>query len=440
MAGLTIDLKDCDDDDTGSGLTPAVGVEPSSAQPLVTQEYLRVGHWFHIRTRMMHLSGERFLRLVGKTLSSHVDEDAPPLWSVTLTERVLMRGRAHMELVVNLPNARRSYVARSQNEFTRFEKAAKIAISRRIEHFYDVGRSIGEGAFAQVFIAQGKITKQRYAIKAVDKSNPEEQEFILAEVNVIRTVSHQNIVRTYDIFDTPRTLFLVMEHCGGGELFDIIAEAGRFSESNASSVMRSIVRGIDYLALHNIIHRDIKPENVLCVDRKWPLRVKICDFGLAGFYRGEERNNDRALIGTPGYVAPEIVKKEPYGPAVDMWGCGVLLYIMLSGKMPFYGRDDLECLRRIAHGVYSFPMREWRNISPDAVSLVKALLQLDPKKRLTAGACLLHKWLDTESVPDTPIENDLSGIHSSRRKFRKAVRAVMTIERMKDVMDEREEN
>lgn len=181
------------------------------------------------------------------------------------------------------------------------------------------------------------------------------------------------------------------------------------------------------------------------------MEVKLCDFGLANFVQDDAADEEQlemvtrkdstgkgaaaGYVGTPGYVAPEIVNREPYGPAVDMWACGVVLYIMLSGKMPFFGRNDAECLKRTAEGKYTFPAREWSRISPEAVSLVKALLQVDPTKRLTANAALAHTWLaDPDTVADTPIE-DLSGIHSRKRKLRKAFNAAVTIGRLHNLMN-----
>mmetsp|Transcript_16142 Transcript_16142/g.32676 ORF Transcript_16142/g.32676 Transcript_16142/m.32676 type:complete len:361 (-) Transcript_16142:1509-2591(-) len=356
----------------------------------------------------------------------------PELWAIALKEDTVRAGPNEREIIVATPRSEVLLVAVDTNQLEIFRKAIYVALTRRIQHFYDIGQPIGEGAFATVHLARGRITGKSYAIKLVDKSEPQDKCYILAEINVIKSVCHPNIVRTYDLFNTKRILYFVMEYCEGGELFDVIADAGRFSELNASQVMRSIVKGVQYLHLHDIVHRDIKPENVLCVDQEWPLQVKICDFGLAGFIR--DAGLESSLIGTPGYVAPEIVTHQPYGAAVDLWSCGVLLYIMLSGKMPFFGRTDQECLKRIAEGRYTFPEKEWGNISADAKSLVKGLLQIDPKKRLTARACLVHRWLDSNQVSDEPIPNDLSGIHSSQRKFRKAVHAVMTIGRMKGVV------
>lgn len=139
------------------------------------------------------------------------------------------------------------------------------------------------------------------------------------------------------------------------------------------------------------------------------------------------------LIGTPGYVAPEVIRRLPgaNAPASDMWSAGVVLYILLSGKMPFYGRNDAECLARTASGAYAMPPREWSRVSPAAISLVRALLCVDPTKRLTAAAALQHPWLACPStLSASPLDNCLAGLHSSRRKFRRAVMACITMQRM----------
>lgn len=139
------------------------------------------------------------------------------------------------------------------------------------------------------------------------------------------------------------------------------------------------------------------------------------------------------LIGTPGYVAPEVIRRLPgaNAPPSDMWSAGVVLYILLSGKMPFYGRNDAECLARTASGSYAMPAREWSRVSPAAVSLVRGMLCVDPTKRLTASAALQHPWLASPStLSASPLDNNLSGLHSSRRAFRRAVMACITMQRM----------
>ncbi|KAI0565303.1 Calcium-dependent protein kinase [Gracilaria domingensis] len=308
----------------------------------------------------------------------------------------------------------------------------------RIDNFYELGHVLGEGSFATVRMACDVESRQQFAIKIIHKDmyKQEELQWLMREVKIMMNVQHANIVDTYDIFDSRDQLHLVIEYMAGGELFDIIADQGHLSEQSASIVMRDIIKGIEYLHDIGVVHCDIKPENILCKSKQWPYNVKLCDFGLANFFDKHNNNSMTETIGTPGYVAPEVVRRQPYGPPVDMWACGVVLYVMLSGRMPFYGRDDIQCLRRTANGEYSFPQREWEDVSEDAKSLVRSLLQIRPELRLTAKAALQHRWLARpETLNTVPLQNDLSQIHSRvRRKFRKAVTIARTIEKMKDLI------
>lgn len=334
-----------------------------------------------------------------------------------------------------------SFLFESDEEFKAWKDAFRKSSSKSVSDFYTLGKVLGEGAFAQVVEGWDRDSAERFAIKVIRKReyDPYEMEFVLREMNILRSVHHPNVVSTFDIFDTDSTLHIVMEFMEGGELFDVIAAEGHFSEKKASFVAHELISGVSYLHDHGIVHRDIKPENILCKSREWPLQVKLSDFGLANFIDENEVEREKkreisSLIGTPGYIAPEVVKLEGYGPPVDMWACGVILYIMISGKMPFFGRDEHEMLGRIRQGKYGFPDREWKNVSQDCMNLIKSLLQVDPQKRLTAKGALAHRWMDSETLNDSDIKNDLSGIHSCRRKFKKAVYAALTIQRMRDMV------
>ncbi|OSX70770.1 hypothetical protein BU14_0672s0009 [Porphyra umbilicalis] len=411
--------------------------------------------WLRKEGETLHNLYKRYMVLKGCTFSNHRNEDGPATWTVDMTQASVRVGPRKNEVVLSLPQKRISLFAADDADQARWVAAMKVAIAggRSVDTYYKLGRLLGEGAFAQVRLAADRETGEHVAIKVIKKSEfaPQEMEYIRREVQVCRQVYHSNIIETRDIFDTSAELFIVLELLSGGELFDQIAEAGSFTEKQAAQVMREITKGVAYLHKSNICHGDLKPENILTKSKKWPLDVKLCDFGLANFVQDDAASEEQlemvaekaqagkgavaGYVGTPGYVAPEIVKREPYGPAVDMWACGVVLYIMLSGKMPFFGRNDAECLKRTAEGKYSFPAREWSRISPEAVSLVKALLQVDPSKRLTANAALAHTWLaDPDAVADTPIE-DLAGIHSRKRKLRKAFTAAVTIGRLNNLMN-----
>lgn len=377
---------------------------------------------------------KRFLRLKGGILSHHHNPQSPATWELSLNDCTVGPGVRSNELIIHLSSRRVSLFCESADQLKQWSSALKQSADSGVKDFYVIGDLLGQGAFAQVKLATDRETGEQMAVKIIKKHqyDQKEMEYILREMNIMKSVSHKNIVNTVDIFNSSKYLHIVLEFMEGGELFDIIADAGNFSEQQASQVMRDTVKGVQYLHLHGIVHRDIKPENVLCKTKSWPLNVKIADFGLANFTEdGEVRERTKSLIGTPGYVAPELVRGEQYGAAVDMWACGVLLYIMLSGRMPFYGRDDQACLRMIAVGKFDFPDREWAAISEDAKSLVRGLLQVDPDKRLTADAALQHRWLaEPNKLSAAPILNDLSQIHSSRRKFRRAVMAAVTTTRM----------
>lgn len=399
-------------------------------------EPVNMSGWLDKEGKYFKTRYRRYLKLKGSILSNHHNEESPATWEVNVCDCAVSDGNRTHELIISLPQRKVSFFAPSRDDYSKWARALKIASSRTVGDFYTMGRVLGEGAFAQVRIATDNETGERFAVKVLDKARFDDAEkgFLLKEINILKSVRHEHITEVYDLFDTKSTMYIVMEFMEGGELFDIIADAGHFSEKQASEVTKKVLIAVAYLHENGIVHRDIKPENVLCKTKKWPLDVKLADFGLANFAEdGEvEENNMTTMIGTPGYVAPEVVKREKYGAPVDMWAVGVILYIMLSGKMPFYGRDDVECLRRIALGKYSFPKAEWSKVSPEASSLVKALLQLDPDKRLTARAALQHPWLtDVDHLSSKPIDNDLTGIHSTRRKFRKAVMAAVTIERIK---------
>lgn len=389
--------------------------------------------WVEKEGKFFRSRYKRFLKLRGGVLSHHHNPNSPATWELSLNDCSVSSGSRSNELIIQMTSRRVSLFVDDPDTRRQWSTALKQSAGSGIKDFYQLGEVLGEGAFAQVKLGIDRETGDNVAVKIIKKNqyDTKEMEYILREMNIMKSVSHLNIVNTVDIFNSNKYLHIVLEYMQGGELFDVIADAGNFSEQQASQVMRDTIKGVQYLHLHGIVHRDIKPENVLCVSKNWPLHVKIADFGLANFTEdGEVREKTNVMIGTPGYVAPELVRGQSYGAAVDMWACGVLLYIMLSGRMPFFGKDDAAVMRMIKIGRYEFPDREWSSISEGAKSLVRGLLQIDPDKRLTADAALQHPFLDTTAQSSAPIQNDLSGIHSSRRKFRRAVMAAVTVQRI----------
>eukprot|EP00184_Porphyridium_aerugineum_P005703 CAMPEP_0184698660 /NCGR_PEP_ID=MMETSP0313-20130426/5197_1 /TAXON_ID=2792 /ORGANISM="Porphyridium aerugineum, Strain SAG 1380-2" /LENGTH=597 /DNA_ID=CAMNT_0027157629 /DNA_START=47 /DNA_END=1840 /DNA_ORIENTATION=+ len=285
--------------------------------------------------------------------------------------------------------------------YVKWMKELQYASQWKVIRYYDLNEKIGEGLFATVFKSTCKKDRMTVAIKKIAKthSNPKILLYVDREEQMMRVLNHKNIVRTLDVFDDPTHLYIVLEYMPGGMLFKVIAREKHFSEVQASSVMRQVGEGLYYLHERGIVHRDLKPDNMLCDRDTFPLTVKLADFGLANFVEDEfnaENNQDdqmTSMVGTPFYVAPEMVMKQKYGPPVDMWACGVLLYVMLSGRFPFLGFDQKEVLSKIKKAEFSFPAVDWKDISEGAKSVVMRLLSKDPNIRMTAKELLQHRWI-----------------------------------------------
>lgn len=319
------------------------------------------------------------------------------------------------------------------------------AATRKIGNFYGVTGLIGMGSFAEVRIGYDKGSGDQVAIKVMKKNkrDTELMRSVECEMNFIsKNIDHENIVKTYDVFDTRDNLFIVMEYMPGGMLYDILANEGQFSEKHAASIMRDLLEAVHCLHSYDIVHRDIKPENVLAVNKTFPLKVKLADFGLADFVLENSfgEKSTCGMYGTPFFVAPEVIRAETYTPAVDIWSLGVLAYNMLSGKLPFDGSNIKEVLRRVRTGRYDFPDSEWGEISDYAMNFISGLLELDPHKRLTARQALAHSWLNDENLSERAIQNDRSALGYDQRKLRMSSMAIDDVAALLDMDDDDDDN
>mmetsp|Transcript_9229 Transcript_9229/g.16621 ORF Transcript_9229/g.16621 Transcript_9229/m.16621 type:complete len:419 (-) Transcript_9229:256-1512(-) len=300
---------------------------------------------------------------------------------------------------IQFPEKLVKFYASSPSDAELWINALKTA-TQKCEDYYEFGKELGKGSFARVVVGIDKKTKEKFAIKILEKSSDpkkfaRQKEIYMREMKIMAKSDHPNVVKLYDIFDTPQRLFLVMEYMDGGELFDIIAEEKQFSEEKAAQVMREVLNGVKYLHEVGVVHRDIKPENILCKDKSWPLQIKLVDFGLANMVESEETVL-KSLVGTCVYRAPEMVRKLGHGPKVDMWACGVILYVMMFGMFPFFGLNDEEYLAEIDQGLI-FPNDMRDDVSKRAKDMMHALLEVDPDKRFSAVDALRHPWFLTDS-------------------------------------------
>lgn len=313
-----------------------------------------------------------------------------------------------------------------------------------IRKYYDIKNRLGTGSFATVKRAIRRSDQKAFAIKIIKKSklNAEELAVVHDEVEIMHKISHENCVQLFEMFETSKKLYMVMELLTGGELFDRIVLKGSYSEAEAANLIRNVCSAINYIHGIGIVHRDLKPENLIYLNQNADSPVKITDFGLAKFRtQSSKLKAMTTACGTPGYVAPEVLKNEPYGygKEVDMWSVGVILYILLCGFPPFYHENSNKLYKQIKKGEYDFPDPYWTDISDEAKDLVRKLLTVNPKKRYTAQQVLKHKWV-LEGQASTKL---FSGKHAERLKLlqakrvlRRVVKTIIALNRFANFIDQ----
>ncbi|CCI45719.1 unnamed protein product [Albugo candida] len=266
---------------------------------------------------------------------------------------------------------------------------------------YRVGRKLGSGSFSIVYIATHRETKKQVAVKCISKSELDEADVdaLKQEVEVMATLNHPNLVPLLDYFNEARHYYIVTPLCTGGELFDDLVKRKSYTEEDARCLMKKLACALVYVHNRGIVHRDLKPENILLKTSAPGAEVMIADFGFARFLRTESGNHrPGTACGTPGYVAPEVVRGSSYGAEVDCWSLGVILYILLCGYAPFPGKNHSVILEKVVRGDYRFQSPDWDHISSEARDLVSRLINVDPTKRLTACEILQHPWMNPSDM------------------------------------------
>uniref|UniRef100_A0A8C3GTV1 calcium/calmodulin-dependent protein kinase n=1 Tax=Corvus moneduloides TaxID=1196302 RepID=A0A8C3GTV1_CORMO len=264
---------------------------------------------------------------------------------------------------------------------------------------YQLFEELGKGAFSVVRRCMKITTGQEYAAKIINtkKLSARDHQKLEREARICRLLKHPNIVRLHDSISEEGFHYLVFDLVTGGELFEDIVAREYYSEADASHCIQQILESVNHCHLNGIVHRDLKPENLLLASKSKGAAVKLADFGLAIEVQGEQQAWF-GFAGTPGYLSPEVLRKDPYGKPVDMWACGVILYILLVGYPPFWDEDQHRLYQQIKAGAYDFPSPEWDTVTPEAKDLINKMLTINPAKRITASEALKHPWICQRST------------------------------------------
>ncbi|XP_051897063.1 calcium/calmodulin-dependent protein kinase type II subunit beta isoform X10 [Pristis pectinata] len=264
---------------------------------------------------------------------------------------------------------------------------------------YQIHEELGKGAFSTVRRCIKLSTGQEYAAKMINtkKLPARDHQKLEREARICRLLKHSNIVRLHDSISEEGYHYLVFDLVTGGELFEDIVAREYYSEADASHCIQQILEAVLHCHQMGVVHRDLKPENLLLASKCKGAAVKLADFGLAIEVQGEQQAWF-GFAGTPGYLSPEVLRKEAYGKPVDIWACGVILYILLVGYPPFWDEDQHKLYQQIKAGAYDFPSPEWDTVTPEAKNLINQMLTINPAKRITATEALKHPWVCQRST------------------------------------------
>ncbi|XP_065106738.2 calcium/calmodulin-dependent protein kinase (CaM kinase) II beta 1 isoform X26 [Paramisgurnus dabryanus] len=299
---------------------------------------------------------------------------------------------------------------------------------------YQLYEELGKGAFSIVRRCVKLSTGQEYAAKIINtkKLSARDHQKLEREARICRLLKHPNIVRLHDSISEEGFHYLLFDLVTGGELFEDIVAREYYSEADASHCIHQILDSVHHIHQHDIVHRDLKPENLLLASKCKNAAVKLADFGLAIEVQGDQQAWF-GFAGTPGYLSPEVLRKEAYGKPVDIWACGVILYILLVGYPPFWDEDQHKLYQQIKAGAYDFPSPEWDTVTPEAKNLINQMLTINPAKRITAQEALKHPWVCQRSTVASMMHRqetvECLKKFNARRKLKGAILTTMLVSR-----------
>ncbi|CAK9320742.1 unnamed protein product [Citrullus colocynthis] len=309
-------------------------------------------------------------------------------------------------------------VSRRQSGVIPCGKRTDFGYDKNFDERYTIGKLLGHGQFGYTYVAIDKANGDRVAVKKIEKNKmilPIAVEDVKREVKILQELTgHENVVQFHNAFEDDSYVYIVMELCEGGELLDRILSKkdSRYTEKDAAVVVRQMLKVAAECHLHGLVHRDMKPENFLFKSAKEDSPLKATDFGLSDFIKPGKKFHD--IVGSAYYVAPEVLKRKS-GPESDVWSIGVITYILLCGRRPFWDKTEDGIFKEVLRNKPDFRRKPWPSISPSAKDFIKKLLVKDPRARLTAAQALSHQWV-REGGDASEIPIDIS-VLSNMRQF-----------------------
>ncbi|KAK4366285.1 hypothetical protein RND71_014165 [Anisodus tanguticus] len=319
-------------------------------------------------------------------------------------------------------------------------KRTDFGYDKDFDKRYSIGKLLGHGQFGYTYVATDKSSGDRVAVKRIEKNKmvlPIAVEDVKREVKILKALAgHENVVQFYNSFEDDNYVYIVMELCEGGELLDRILSKkdSRYTEKDAAVVVRQMLKVAAECHLHGLVHRDMKPENFLFKSSKEDSPLKATDFGLSDFIRPGKKFQD--IVGSAYYVAPEVLKRRS-GPESDVWSIGVITYILLCGRRPFWDKTEDGIFKEVLRNKPDFRRKPWSNISNSAKDFVKKLLVKDPRARLTAAQALSHPWV-REGGDASEIPLDISVLSNMRQFVRYSRLKQFALRALASTLDEEE--
>ncbi|TMW64221.1 hypothetical protein Poli38472_012843 [Pythium oligandrum] len=333
-----------------------------------------------------------------------------PRMSVYLSADALLEDIDDVTFAITPAMGERPWVLRARDAATK-RKWCKaifdcIDILNWLRH-YTVGDVLGVGGNGVVRRLVDNRSGQEYAVKIIDAAKFRNRAAVVSEVEILRNITndirHPNLVKIHKVYEEQGKIYLVLDMCTGGELYDSIVSRGHYNEADAAKIMSQLMSALQALHKHNILHLDVKPENILLSSKDSSnAKIILTDFGLARMVNGKQNPLEagKTMAGTIGYIAPEVIAAHQYTEAADVFSAGVILFILLVGYPPFTGDSEIETLLKIARGDFQFHAADWKHVSRPAMELVAKMLEVRPQDRITVDEVLQHPWIQNHEPND----------------------------------------